>query len=1343
MCFALSVSFASFAFLLPVHLTAQGGPGVITTFAGTGEIGFSGDGGPAAQAQLNRPFGVAVDEKGDVYIADLSNHRVRRVGADGIITTLAGTGTEGFSGDGGPAAQAQLSRPFGMAVDGRGNLYIADAGNNRIRRVGPDGIITTLAGTGEAGFSGDGGPSAQARLSNPRSVAVDARGNVYIADLSNNRIRRVGPDGMITTFAGTGAPGFSGDRGPAAGAQLNSPTSVAVDAKGDVYIVDQGNHRVRRVGPDGIITTFAGTGMRGFSGDGGPVAGAQLNFPTGVAVDARGNVYIADTDNRRVRRVEGDGFITTFAGTGEAGFSGDGGPAAQAQLSRPFDVAADGRGNLYIADAGNNRIRRVSFTEIDGPSIRLWTSSLAFDSTWVKDSSLKEFTISNPGAEGLSIHSVTVIGPDASQFSVSPTTATIAAKQTLTVRVTFAPTSSGLKSASLSVIHSAAGNPDTVALSGVGRPPIRLWTSSLAFGPIEVRDSSLKEFTISNPGAESLSIHSVTVIGPDASQFSVSPTTATIAAKQTLTVRVTFAPTSSGLKSASLSVIHSAAGNPDTVALSGIGLGTVVTPKSPGTITTIAGRGKGEGSEDGGLALDAQLSSPSGVAVDGKGNVYMAEGNRIRRVGSDGIITTVAGTGTVGFSGDGGLATQARLNLPGGIAVDAKGDVYIADTYNHRIRRVGPDGIITTFAGSGSTGEFVEGFSGDGGPATQARLSWPVDVAVDGKGNVYIADWRNSRVRRVGPDGIITTFAGTGTYGFSGDGGPATQAQLPFSSGVAVDTRGNVYIVVSDNGNTRRVGPDGIIQTLVEDKGSNLGSSNVVLGVVVDEKGNVYIADRVNHRIRRVGPDGVITTVAGTGKGGFSGDGGPALQAQLRSPSGVAVDEKGNVYIADRSNHRIRRVGPDGVITTFAGMEPEPPDFSGDGGPAIHAQLDSAVGVAVDARGTVYIVERGTFRAFSFEERSRGGIFITPSGRWENFRVRRVGSGGIIRTLQGSKWVYGDYLGRPISELIKPAGVAVDAQGNLYIAGVRVVFNTAYNIVRRIGPDGTITTVAGTGTKGSLGDGGPAAQAQLNDPHGVAVDAKGNLYIADTGNHRIRRVGPDGIITTFAGRVAAGFSGDGGPAVQAQLNGPTGVAVDAQGTLYIADTGNHRIRRVGPDGIITTFAGTGTPGFSGDGGPAAQAQLSRSSGVAVDARGNVYIADTGNHRIRRVGPDGIITTFAGTGAPGFSGDEGPAAQASLNGPEGVAVDARGNVYIADTGNRRIRRVEGEIREIASGRSADFDGNGAVNFDDFFLFASAFGQKAAGGDARFDLDGDGEVDFDDFFAFAADFGKKSR
>ena len=323
-----------------------------------------GNGGPAVTASLSAPNGVTIDAFGNLYIADTSNNRVRKVDTTGVITTFAGNGTAAFTGDGGPAVTASLSAPNGVTIDAFGNLYIADTSNNRVRKVDTTGVITTFAGNGTAAFTGDGGPAVTASLSAPNGVTIDAFGNLYIADTSNNRVRKVDTTGVITTFAGNGTAAFTGDGGPAVTASLSAPNGVTIDAFGNLYIADTSNNRVRKVDTTGVITTFAGNGTAAFTGDGGPAVTASLSAPNGVTIDAFGNLYIADTSNNRVRKVDTTGVITTFAGNGTAAFAGDGGPAVNASLNAARSVTVDKTGTLYIGDTFNNRIREVSSTGV-------------------------------------------------------------------------------------------------------------------------------------------------------------------------------------------------------------------------------------------------------------------------------------------------------------------------------------------------------------------------------------------------------------------------------------------------------------------------------------------------------------------------------------------------------------------------------------------------------------------------------------------------------------------------------------------------------------------------------------------------------------------------------------------------------------------------------------------------------------------------------------------------------------------------------------------------------------------------------------------------------------------
>jgi trimeric autotransporter adhesin len=635
--------------------------GAVTEVIGNGSASFSGDGGPAISAGFNNPTGVALDSSGNLYIADQGNSRIRKVtAATGVVTTVAGTGVTGYSGDLGPATRAEFYDPTALTLDSIGNLYIADRQNNVIREVdATTGIIRTVAGNAAlttyslgspfGSYSGDGGPATSAGLDQPSGVAVDLAGNIYIADSVFTIVRKVtAATGIITTVAGNGhytdqSPS-GGDGGPATSAAVYV-NNVTVDAIGNLYIA--GGTRVRMVSAaTGIINTVAGNQEGSMSsGDGGPATAADLNA-SAVAVDPAGNLYIADEGNNTIRKVTAaTGIISTLVGNNANSYSGDGGPAVSAQLNTPRGVALDAVGEVYIADTANSLIR-----------------------------------------------------------AVAPATG---------------------------IIRTVAGH-------------------YAPYGPVNLTDGI--------PATQSsLAVPSGIALDSSGNLY--------IADSQDCRVRKVTAGT--------------------------------------GIITTIAGGvtnagGFPEGNTgDGGPATSSQLNGPSGVAA---GNVFIADTyNMVIRVVSaaTGIINRIAG-GSVGYVGDGGPAILAGLKMPTGVALDSAGNLYIADQGNNAVRKVAAaTSIITTIAGNG-----VAGYSGDGGPAARAQLNQPASVAVDSNGNVYIADEGNSAIRKVtAATGIITTMAGNGTLGFSGDGGPATAAELAHPFGVATGPGGRVY--VADTGTNR------------------------------------------------------------------------------------------------------------------------------------------------------------------------------------------------------------------------------------------------------------------------------------------------------------------------------------------------------------------------------------------------------------------------------------------------------------------------------------------------------------------------------------------------------------
>jgi trimeric autotransporter adhesin len=648
-------------------------PSTMSVYAGNNTAGFSANGTAAGSTLTNEPYGSTVDASGNLYYSDSSNCVVREIisGATPTVQTVAGNGTCGYAGDNGPATSAVLSVPQGIAIDAFGNLFIADLGNSVVRKVDTSGTITTYAGIpDQSGYSGDNGAATAALLSFPEAVAVDSSGNLFIADTDNNRIRRVDVNTqIITTVAGNGTQGYSGDGGPATAAMLGVPDGVALDNAGNIYIADTTNALIREVfsptnvTEPNVITTIVGNHTFGFGGDGGPALQAALSNPAGIFVDpASGNLWIADYWNNRIRMYNSTSLvISTVFGSG---LVGDGGLAVNASLYFPRTPALDSQGNLYITDAENNRIREVS--------------------------------------------------------------------------------------ASTQIVSTVVGNGIPCAQPTLPCGDGGLATNASIFMP--------RTITIEASG---------NLLVADDGDFKIREVTG-----------------SSGII--------------NTVVGSGVQCTTATLPCG-----------------DGGPATSASVNDARGAVVDAAGNLYFvdAQDNRVREVDTTGTITTIAGGGPSGtaptgcangtYTGDGGPAVDSTLDCPLGLDIDALGNLYVADTYNNVIRKINTatPRIITTVAGTGT-----KGHTGDGGLATSATLNMPDRVSVNGAGNFFISDSGNDVIRRVdGTSKIITAFAGNGTFGFAGDGGPALSGELATPVGVVVDAQGNMYIGDLLNNRVRKV----------------------------------------------------------------------------------------------------------------------------------------------------------------------------------------------------------------------------------------------------------------------------------------------------------------------------------------------------------------------------------------------------------------------------------------------------------------------------------------------------------------------------------------------------------
>lgn len=683
------------------------------------------------------------------------------------------------------------------------------------------------------------------------------------------------------------------------------------------------------------------------------------------------------------------------------------------------------------------------------------------------------------------------------------------------------------------------------------------------------------------------------------------------------------------------------------------------------TFTTFAGIAR-TGSADG-VGTDAQFDSLLGVTVDSQGIVYVADSdnNTIRKITPTGVVTTLAGV--AGSSGaDDGTGSAARFDYPQGLAADAAGNIYVADGYNNTIRKITPAGVVTTLAG------VADYYGTNDGPGDEAVFDYPKGVAVDSAGYVYVADSDNDTIRKITPAGFVTTLAGS--YQFDTNGNPiggsadgtGSAAQFNFPEAVAVDGAGNLYVADSHNNTIRKVTAGGVVTTLAGlagHSGTNDGTGQDARfykpgGIAVDGANNIYVADSDNDTIRKITPDGVVTTLAGVGLyyGNVDGTG---TNAQFSFPNGIAVAATGNIYVADTDNSTLRQITTAGLVTTLAGVA---------------VSSGTADGTGSDARFTV---------PWALAAGPNGEVYVADTG---NSAIRKITSAGLVTTLAGLTGIYGssDGVGNE-AQFHFPQSVAVDNTSNVFVA------DTGNDTIREITPAGVVTTIAGLAGSPGTND-GPGVRARFYYPLGITVDNASNVFVADSVNDTIRKISPVPGTTNWRVVTIAGLAGVGGSADgtndSARFLDPTGIAVDSLGNLYVADTYNYTIRQIKPvpgtanwavstiagsPGIVGSADGIGTNALFGDGGYAFE--LYGPYGIAVDAANNIYVADSENSTIRRIVPFGkrwIVSTIAGSvGQYSFANGAGSAALFDF--PDGVTVDKSGNIYVADTDNNIIRK----------------------------------------------------------------------
>ncbi|MGZ5568571.1 MAG: immunoglobulin domain-containing protein, partial [Limisphaerales bacterium] len=658
------------------------------------------------------------------------------------------------------------------------------------------------------------------------------------------------------------------------------------------------------------------------------------------------------------------------------------------------------------------------------------------------------------------------------------------------------------------------------------------------------------------------------------------------------------------------------------------------------TVSTLAGNA-GQASADG-ATNNARFNNPWGVTVDTGGNVYVVDTDShiIRKVTSSGTVTTIAGTVGVAGTND-ATGTSAKFNLPQGIVVDAVGTLYVTDTGNHTIRKITAGGVVTNLAGAPTISGTTDG------SGSNARFNQPEGIAIDAAGTtLYVADTGNHTIRSVTTAGSVTTYAGTaGTPGSANLTGTSATFNTP--QGVAVDSSGNVYVADTGNQLIRLISAGAVVSTFAGVSGSNGSNDGATgsatfwdpLGIAVDSGNNVYVADSFNNTIRKIASSTVSTPVGSAGNVG-SADG-SASTARFWQPQGLAVDISGNVYVSDGGNGTIRKITGT-TVSTLAGS----PTIGSADGNSTTARFFFPSGACIDSSGNVYVADT------------------------LNHTIRSVTSAGAASTLAGSAGVSGTANGSGTSARFNsPQGIARDGSGILYIA------DTGNHTIRTIS-SGTVALLAGTAGTTGIADGTGSA-AQFNYPHDVAVDSSGNVYVADTWNHTIRKITSGGVVSTLAGQAATFGDSDGTGANVgtniARFYAPFGVAVDSSLNVYVADTYNHTIRKITAAGVVSTLAGLGGSYGNVDG-TNNVARFFFPQSIAVDTSGNLFVLDSGNHTIRKLtasGTNWVVTTVAGTA--NLSGiADGAGLSARFFSPAGLGINSSSTLAVADLGNNTIR-----------------------------------------------------------------------
>ncbi len=962
------------------------------------------------KASFNLPYGITMDQAGNLYVADFNNNRIRKITSTGDVMTIVGNG-DGTNLNGIGLA-ATIHNPNGVAADSSGNIYVTSIGRNNIRKITPEGVVSTFSGTGVSGAV-DGAASV-ARFNQPTGITIDSSGNLYVTDGTTCLIRRVDTNGTVLTVAGNRAtPGCGAPVNlPGASAVFWIPRGIAIDAAGNLYVADMLNAVIRKIVLDPIthistsVSTIAGQNAVHVSTDGAALGGATFNRPSGIAVDPSGTtIYVSDEGSGLIRRIQG-GFVSTIAGGGTNYADGLG---TIASFASPLGLTLGVDGNLYVTDSTALTIRKVT------PAGNVTTIA----------------------GEGGIVGSTDSIGPRAS------------------ISTFLQP--KGLKQDSARNLYVVDGNLAIRKITAAGDVVVIAGKIGVVGGFVDgngttARFESLREITMDSS-------------------------------------RNLYVTDKESIRKMDI------AGNVTTIA----GTNTAGYLDGPGTT--------------------ARFSSPAGISLDSSGNLFIADygNNVIRKIDAvTNVVTTFVGSLLTTAGSLDGTGNAATFNRPMGMDIDTNNNLYVFDSGGYIVRKITPGGVVTTIAGqagmSGST---------NGNALTTAKFSAGRGLAVDPTGkNIYLCDTPNQLIRKIDiAAGIVSTFAGTGGFGSADGTGSAASFTNP--SSLSVGTDGNIYVSDTSNETIRKITPSGVVTTIAGTPGDQGGTTAIngaaqflkQGGITKDSSGNVYVVDTFSHLIRKINSEGKMTVLAGAGSPGQADGLGSA--ASFRYPQGITINSAGNLYLSDTFNHTIRQITPGGLVTTFAGTP-------GVNGPVTTSLFNYPQGIAVDSSDNIYVADT------------------------LNAAIRKITSGQTVTTLAGQG--YSGYVDGPVSSAAFSylKSLTIDPNNNLYAIDIN------NNVIRKItnllaiapNVDTLVRLIQGSIPSTSL-------------PTGVALssDLNGNVYVVDAVNSLIQKVTPNGVVTTIAG--TSGIAALSTGSLPGTLLNPSSIYVDPTGTfIYLLENNN-------------------------------------------------------------------------------------------------------------------------------------------------------------------------------------------